>query len=281
MKFIQLLSLSILISACGSGESTLSDSSGVTFNGNQQAASINDENAEQIGTAAGESIQRAASTGSLPLPIDIASAANIIANTSEFSAQADDFSAAAIPDSCTSGSATSTQATLSSGAISQILVYNRCKLTGTNTTVNGKLTAIFNDIENLSAGFTFTYTNFTLSTTGSADIRLNVKVICANIGSCTYNSDFIGSDGGTHRVTAFTLTGNATTGFNGSATFFHGQHGRGSIAGTGLTYGNCGTKPDDGEILFSSTNGTFGTIAFHSDCTVSGSWNNGSTSVGF
>lgn len=286
MKIVQLLAACILISACGSGESTLSDSAGVTFNGNQQAASINDENAKQIGTAAGESIQRAAWIGALTLPINTASTANISASeinqsASDSSDQANDVTAAATLATCTSGSATISQSTLSSGAISHIVVYNRCKLIGSNTTANGRVTVIYNNIENLSAGFNLTYTNLTLSTTGSADIRLNVKVICANLTSCTYNSDFIGSDGRTHRVTSFNLTGNATSGFNGSATFYHGQHGRVSIASSGLTYGNCGTEPDGGVISFSSNNGSSGTIIFDPDCTVSGTWSNNSGAGAF
>lgn len=278
MKHLPLIMVSLLVSACGgSGEDALGSSSGISFNGNLQAASITSENVEAIGKTAGESVQRAAQTGSLPSPITVVSSSfeEIIVAT-----QTNNFSASALLDSCTTGSAESTSTTLDNGKVSQTIVYNRCKLSGSNNTANGRLTALYNNINNLDAGFTLTYTNFTLSASSTSDLRLNVTVACADRSTCTYNSDFKGSDNDVHRISAFNFTGNSSTGFNGSATFYHERHGRVSIASSGLTYGACDTRPSGGVIAFSSTNSS-GTIDFDPDCTVSGTWTNSTGSGSF
>lgn len=287
MKHLPLLIASLLVSACGgSGDDPLGSSSGIRFNGNQQAASINAQNAALIGTAAGESVQRAAFTGSLPAPINAVSSATLLMNASAdddtlIPEDAAEYSASAVFDSCSSGSASVIQTTLNSGAISQTFTYRQCKLTGLSSTADGKLQIVYNNINNLSLGFELIYTNFVISNSVVTSMPLNVRVTCANTSTCTYHSDFIGDDGITHRVTSFNLTGNASTGFNGSAVFFHGIHGRVSIASSGLTYGNCSNRPNGGIIAFSSTNGSSGTIDFDPDCSVSGTWTNNTGSAAF
>ena len=104
-----------------------------------------------------------------------------------------------------------------------------------------------------------------------------MTMICTDAFSCTYNSDFVGTDGTTHRIADFNIFGNATDGFNGTATFYHGTFGSVSITATGITYGSCGTYPDGGSVAFDSTDGSSGTIIFNADCSVSGTWDNGVT----
>lgn len=287
MKLFNLLCISFLISACGGGGgSSLSDSGGVSYNGSTSPATINEESAEDIGTAAGESVKRAASSSSLPSAIsivenneiDLSEINELVLNSATLALTPSGLNLEGV---CSSGSISVNEPTQLSGAVTLNFVYSQCKLINSNITANGRATFHYNNYGDPSSGFSITYTNFRVSQPGVDTVTLNMHIECVNSSSCTYNSDFVGSDGNTHRVSSFSFTGNASTGYNGSATFYHSRYGRTSISVNSLTYGSCGSQPDGGSIAFSSTNGTSGTINFNSDCTVSGTWNNGSTSGSF
>ena len=285
MKLFNLLCISFLISACGGGGSSLSDSDGgVTFSGSTAPAAINEENAENIGTAAGESVQRAATSSSfIPSAISIENNSEI--NISEINQLIiNNAKIAHMPSGiilngvCSSGSVSVNEPTQNSGPVTLNFVYSQCKLNGVNATATGKVRFHYNDFGNEAAGFDITYRNFRISQPGYQTITINMNISCVNESTCSYNTDFVGNDGSTHRVSSFSFTGHFSTGYNGTATFYHGQYGRVSIAASNLTYGDCGLHPDGGAISFSSTNGTSGTINFNANCTVSGTWNNGTVS---
>ena len=147
-------------------------------------------------------------------------------------------------------------------------------------TFNGTVTFHYNDISNIDAGYSFTYTNFTVTDPTYGTTTIDMTVVCTNRSNCTYNSDFAGSDGVTYRVTNSNISGDASNGFYGSATFYNGTYGEVTISISGITYGNCGTFPDGGNISFSSSNGSSGTITFNSNCTVSGTWSDGAGASG-
>jgi len=111
---------------------------------------------------------------------------------------------------------------------------------------------------------------------------LNLTVDCpTGATSCSFSAEYTGADGVTHRVSEFNFSGNASFGFNGTATFFHGTYGGTRITATNITYGACGTYPDGGTIAFSSSDGSSGTVTFNSNCTISGTWSNSAGSGSF
>ena len=177
-------------------------------------------------------------------------------------------------DTCSSGTASSTDpGNVQSGPVDITVTFTNCAFIYSDITVSGTATVHFNDIANIDSGFTITYTNFKV-TDANGTTTINMTIVCTSGSSCTFNSDYVGSDGATHRVADFNITGNATDGFNGTATFYHGTYGSVTITVTGITYGSCGSFPDGGSISFSSSNGSSGSIIFAGDCTASGSWTN-------
>ena len=284
MKALNLLCISFLISACGSGGGSPSDSdNGLTFSGSTAPAAINEQNAENIGTAAGESVQQAEMSSAF-VPSGISIDHNSEIDISELNQLMIDNakiafmpSGATLSGVCSSGSVSVNEPSQTSGPTTLIFVYSQCRLNRTNITATGKVTYHFNDFGNESAGFDISYKNFRISQPGYQTFSINMDISCANNYSCSYSTNFIGSDGHTHRISSSSFTGHFSTGYNGSATFYHAIHGRVSIFASNLTYGNCGSKPDGGAISFSSKS-TSGTISFNADCSVSGTWNNGSVS---
>ncbi|MDI9245658.1 hypothetical protein [Marinobacter sp. CHS3-4] len=282
-----LLSLTLTLVGCGGGSSGGggggSGSEGATFSGNTSPAEIDQDNAEDIGLAAGESVDKASASGGLPSsplgvrvsgPIDMDELNDIVLQTGQ---QLSMPSGVLVEDVCSSGTA---DVSGLSNASRTTITYNNCVLDGTAVTVDGSAVIEYENVNDPTAGFSITYNNFTVTDPNSGTQTINAVLVCSDTG-CTYNSDFVGQDGVTHRVTDFSVTGDRDNGFNGSATFFHGTHGSVTITISNLTYGSCGTVPDSGSISFSGTNGTSGTINFNGDCTVTGTWNNGTTSGSF
>lgn len=293
-KFITLSTSSALlllgaffITSCSSSGGGDTPAASTIYTGSTTPAAIDVNNAEAIGKAAGESVQIANSSTGLPvgITIDNGIAANlteinkiIIANIDVLTLPAGvDISA----NFCSSGTASATDpGSATSGPVDITTTFNNCALISSNITVSGTFKMHFDDIANTNAGFSITYTNFKV-TDANGTTTINMSMICTSNASCTFNSDYVGTDGVTHRVTDFSFLGNASTGFNGTATFFHGTYGSINIIATNITYGSCGTYPDGGSIAFSSTNGSSGTIIFNSDCSVSGTWDNGVISGSF
>lgn len=270
------------ISSCSSGGGSDDDDT-VSFDGNESPAEIDASNAQIIGETSGEAVQKADSSTGLPTGISVASSTNqinsiVLATVEVYTLP----SAEDISGACSTGSASIDIPEDLEGAVIIKLKYNDCKLTGTDITADGKVVIDYDDFGNNDAAFTITYTDFTISDPVSGTTTINLVVECSNTSTCTFNSDFVGSDGVTHRITDFSISGNATDGYDGSATFLHGTHGSVSITINDVTFGgSCDSQPNGGSISFSSSNGSSGTITFNSDCTVSGTWSNSSGSGSF
>lgn len=291
---IFLLSLTLTLIGCGGSSSSGGGGGGgtaddtTTFSGNTAPAEIDAGNAQAIGQAAGESVERASASSTLPSapiafqasgPIDVSALTDLMLETAEQLAVP---SGIEVEGVCSSGTASSTVEPPNR----TVLTFNNCLLIDASATINGSAVIEFDDaFTNEDSGFTITYSNFSVTESGSGTTQtINMVVVCSGIGVCTFNSDFVGSDGVTHRVSDFSITGDGTgiSPYNGSATFFHGTHGSVTITVDNVTYGGgCGPLPDGGTITFTGGNSTSGTIFFAGDCTVSGTFNNGSGAVSF
>ena len=281
-----LISTSIILStACSSG----SDTSAVTsYSGSTTPAAIDTDNAEDIGTAAGEAILIADSSTGLPAGITVNSSTSpdltqlnnlVLSNFNILTMPV----GVDMPGVCTTGSVSISDGDFvntTSGPLDITMTYNNCLITDSGITASGRVIIHYDDFGNFDAAFSVIYDNFVVSDANGTH-TINATMDCTNFTSCTFNSDFVGTDGVTHRVTEFNITGDVTTWFTGTATFYHGTYGSVSISATSITYGSCGSFPDGGTIAFQSTDGTSGTIIFNSDCTVSGTWDDGVASGSF
>ncbi len=281
-----LLLVAFFITGCSSGGGGAA-APVISYAGSTTPAAIDADNAETIGKASGEAIQIANSSTGLPIGITIDGA--IVADLTEINniiiSHIDvltlpvgvDISA----NLCSTGTASSTDpGNVQSGPVDITVTFNNCALIYSDITISGTARVHYDDVANPNADFSITYTNFKV-TDANGTTTINMSMVCTSGSACVFNSDFVGSDGLTHRVSNFSFYGSASTGFNGTATFYHGTFGSVSITATGITYGSCGTYPDGGDISFSSSNGSSGTIIFASDCSVSGTWNNGVTTGSF
>ena len=281
-----LLLVAFFITGCSSGGGGAA-APVTSYTGSTTPAAIDADNAETIGKASGEAIQIANSSTGLPVGITIDDA--IVTNLTEINkiiiSHIDvltlpvgvDISA----NLCSTGTASSTDpGNVQSGPVDITVTFSNCALIYSDITISGTAKMHFDDIANTNAGFSITYTNFKV-TDANGTTTINMSMVCTSGSACVFNSDYVSADGTTHRVSNFSFYGSASTGYNGTATFYHGTFGSVSITATNITYGSCGTYPDGGDISFSSSNGSSGTIIFASDCSVSGTWNNGVTTGSF
>jgi len=288
------LVLTFFVSACGGGGgSSLSEGSGVQFSGNTQNAEITDSNVEEIGGTAGEAVRRADLSSDVPVGIVAETDNNLrdlisplIEQQAQLNALTDLPSAITVDvsdETCISGRAvvSSTSSTLS-GPLTINATYTNCLLIGGyGYTYNGRIVAHYNNYPNLNAGYSVRVSNFSISGGLVNATNINMTMDCSDADTCTYSSDFVGLDGEIHRVSEYEITGSDALGYDGSAVFYHGAYGKVSIVASSLTYGNCGYLPDGGTITLTSANGSSATINFASNCTLSGTWSNGSVSGSF
>ncbi len=286
-----LLSAFLMTGCGGGGDNRDGGSDGTVFDGNTSPAAIDIDNAKAIGTASGEAVQKASAPTGLPSSISVSTSSDldrineIILSTADILSIPAASDASAACDGGGSAHVSDTPTIPTSGPLRITITYDMCVISfgGDSNTFDGTVTLDYEDIDNPNAGFVITYSNFRV-TDSSGTITINLTVNCSDLNNCIYSSDFVGSDGATHRVTDSSVSGNASSGYNGSATFLHGTYGEVSITISGITYSSsCGAIPSGGTVNFTSGNPitSSGSITFNSDCTVSGTWSNSSGSGSF
>jgi hypothetical protein len=290
-----VIASSTLLIACGGGGGggdALSSGSSISFDGNTEPARIDDSNAQEIGEAAGETVGGANEGSSVPLPFGIElgpveTIESMIPEITELALLYQAPSAVTFDMSnefCSSGRLiVDLNNTSGSGPATLKMNFTNCVLPGVyNYTYDGRATVVYNDLEDLDAGYRLTMNNFSISGGPfNQDLVMNYSLVCESVGDCITSSNYVASNGYTHQLSEASISGTNSTGLDGTATFYHEVHGGVTITITNLTFGDCGSMPDGGSISFSSTSGTSGTINFASNCTVSGTWNTGTGSGSF
>lgn len=274
---------SLTLFGCGGSSSGGDSSSGltaaVTYSGASVATAIDAANAEELTTTAGEAVQQGAdSLSSNVLGVVITDNSDDIETLSASLASA--MASMSLPNlptglvmNGTCGGSVSipdeqlTAFNAESGPVSFTMTYTSyCDASvGAQYTIDGQVVFNYDDIADLNSGFSLQYNDVTVND-GSGPVTVNMTFVCSNGSTCTIVSDYVGSDGSTYRIADINLSGEATNGFNGSATFFHPDHGSVSISAVGVTYGSCGVFPDGGSVMTRGTTGT-AEIIFSSDCT--------------
>jgi hypothetical protein len=271
----------------GSGGS----SAGISYSGNTSPASIDADNAEAIGVAAGEAISQAASTSFLPSSVEVSESSDLDQVIQDMALEA--AQQALLPSGidvsaqvCTSGGTANTDVsgpatTTGSGALVTTTTFNACD--NGQYTITGTVSVNLDDVDGDSGGMTIVYDDVTVSGFGYGEQTLSYSLTCTDVNdptSCSTASVFTDADGTAHQISDYSISGTNSSGYNGTATFSHGTFGSVSITATDLTYGSCGSSPDGGSISFTSGD-TSGEITFAANCTVSGSWNDGTGAVAF
>lgn len=288
-----------LLNACGGsggnddGTSSGGNQSGISYTGKETPAQIDNSNAEMIGKTSGEAVLQASTASVLPTGIEITEQVDL--TPIHLSIIEASKSLALLPtgidvsaEVCAGGGSANVSVPASSGRSVQEIVYDNCQFSFGNEgfKIDGKVILTYEDILDVDAGFSISYQNVTVSGFQANDetVTLNFTYSCTSLSdfnSCTSTSVFTGSDGDTHQVSDFNINGSSLYGYDGSASFSHNAYGNVSITVSSLTYGSCGGLPDGGSISFSSSNGSSGTIEFYGDCTVTGTWNSGTSSGTF
>lgn len=118
---------------------------------------------------------------------------------------------------------------------------------------------------------TIAYENFTVSITEAytQTATINMSLMCGGTDTtgytdmtCTYYSDFTGSDGRVYRVGEFTVSGDSS-GYTVSATVYHPDYGYVTVATTvPLTFNCTGGYPDSGTLVVTAAGDDSATVDF-------------------
>jgi len=279
-----LLGASLALAGCGGGGG---GSSPPTYKGNTAVAKVDATNAEALGTASGEATQQAGSGSNLPIFASISStgATDLEALSQKIIAQIRDWPLADLPTSFSlagscGGSVNGSDSALpASGPYSITINYNNyCDSTIDATLAfTGKVIFTVADVNDFGV-FSMQFINFKVTFNGETT-TLNATMSCTDF-SCTIFSDFKSSTGDVHRVADISISGDASNGFNGSMTFYHVDYGYVTVTVTGVTFGNCGAFPDGGSVRFDGVSGSTGSIIFASDCSYTGTYDDGAGGTG-
>jgi hypothetical protein len=267
----------VMLVGCGGGGGAADPTSNATgsYTGSTTPAAVTSSNAQELGVDATEAASKAiesnsASAGGLPFgasvtgtstPLQQVQAINdeILKNLQGVSLPAGitlDSSyftgvtgycggSVTIPDSWTTGSSTNPDGT--------ITYNNFCLDIGS---IYGQLTA--NGSVTISGGVS-TYSNFTVT-------FANGTILSCNGSTCSNSAVYSGTGGTTSLVSNVTVSGNASAGYNITASYCHSTYGCLTIQTNSPILFNClNGKPSSGSVTYSSSNGSSGTITFN-DC---------------
>lgn len=292
------LGAAITLTGCGGSSGGGGGSTGVSYDGVTTAATIDDTNAEALGTTATEATSEAITNANANDGTPFSFAASVsndssssslaktitdIARTAAAQMQSQNLPAGITlnatdlgPGYC-GGSITVPDDFGQSGTLNGQMTFNNlCFDDGTNgqITMNGTIT-----FSETATTMTISYTNFSVTYNGQTE-TINGTISCdTNTFSCTFSSDYVGADGKTYRIADFTIGGSDSVGYTISATFYHPDFGSVTIqTTTPITFASTG-KPNGGTLEFTSGAAT-GTITFNT-IGYTGSWSDGGNGGSF
>jgi len=281
------LCAALSITGCGGGGD--SAGTGVTsYSGSQEQATITTDNSEQLARSATEGATEATAgddLSSFPTAIQATTsyelAENIIvgslpqaleylANSISPSAYQEEMpcsiSGSILVTADDSLANNTSQSFPESGAMT--MDFRDCRDDETST-VNGTATTTFTG----GGGFTTVYQNFTVAytdpVTGEQVVETieNLSMACDSNFSCSIQSDFVGGDGRTYRISDMTVSGSDTSGWNVSATVYDPDLGSIAIDTTTSLMLDCPTGvPSSGALSITGANSAEVTVDYLS-CT--------------
>lgn len=294
------LGSALILTGCGGGGG--GGSTAPAYTGVTTPAAIDTNNAETIGVTATESLTQAVSTGegndSNPFAVSISSTSG---NLSQFITDIAEKVASATTPNLPAG-VTLTSDELNSQSGQTLFCGGSVSIPdnfGNGGTQNGTMTfnsLCFNDgstgnvvisgsvtFTQTSTSITISYVNFTVTFNGQTE-TVNATITCdTSFASCSFSSDYVGSDGTTYRVDNFTVSGTPAAGYQIEGTFYHPTHGKVTFttAPTVVTFGCTNGNPDSGTVTLTSDDGSSMTVTFRADCTgYDGTWDDGAGGTG-
>ena len=278
------LCLALSITGCGGGDGA-GGSSITTYSGSQEQAAITADNSEQLARSATEGATEATAgseLSSLPTAIQTTSsyrlAENIIINsfpqTLEYLSSSTpsayqeempcEISGSILVTADDSITSTTNQSLPESGTMT--MDFHDCRDDQTST-INGTATVTFSG----NGGFTTVYQNFTVAytdpVTGEQVVETieNLTMACDSNLSCSIQSDFVGSDGRTYRISDMTVLGSDTNGWYVSATVYDPDIGSIVIDTTSPLMLDCPSGvPSSGALTITGANAVTATVTYNS-----------------
>ena len=288
-------SLSISGSRISGSGPVVDDDGGNGGGGNNDPAAIDASNAEDIGTTAGEATFMATQLDDfdIPLPFGIETSDNsarlpaVVTNAAR--SALDHAQSLNLPTGITinwqelgfpfcGGSITMPDNFGQDGTLNGSITFNNICIDdgiGGQLTLDGTITFSENANE-----ITIAFENLTVGGIPGVN-ALNATMVCdTNFISCDLGG-FVGIDGNNHALDNVEIFGDEFSGFDVDATLVHHVHGEVVISTTvAVSFGLCGPFPHDGSIMYTSTDGSSGSIAFAADCSYTGEWDDGAGNTG-
>lgn len=290
------VALTLGLTACGGGGGGGGGSvSGPTYTGNTDPVALDSTNAEPIGKsaadAAGKAVGAEPATGSSIFAIETESGVSV--PTEETTNLTLLIARKALEEIEAAGSGQSSNsvvgATITADQLNQDMQTNEfCGGSITvpdNTNVQGEtldITMTFNNlcyddgvnpqvtmngtirlIDNGTSS-TVIFSNLTMTVEGGESYTLNASSTCDSMGECEV--DFEGSDGTTYRMGNMSVSGDDSSGYLVSGTFYHPDYGSVEMSTdvSNRLYFNCPSapQPSSGILNFVGDGGTQGSIEF-------------------
>jgi len=167
-----------------------------------------------------------------------------------------------------------------SGSFSTTITFSNYCDSSVDATLSFSGKVVYSTPDVNGVAFTMTFSNFVITQNGQTTTVNSMTYSCDSNYVCSFSSDYVGADGQVYRTADFSITGDATNGFNGTMTFYDPTYGSVDVTITGITYGSCGDFPDGGIIDIAGSGGSSASITFASNCTYSGTWDDGAGGSG-
>jgi len=287
-----ILSTVGLVSGCGGGGGGSLSSGGAgeplfDVNGNSNPAAIDDRNVAYIGQIAGEAVNHVSYVESLPQAAQVVELFDFVYVQTIVNAVSQGLlggpgGLVVSADVCSVTGESKHYGAAESGRLVQRVTYGDCGFSafGRLYRVNGTVVTTYTDSNDINTRISTNFRSATITNedTGSVMLSHSACSDIADVLSCSISEPFRGTDGAVHEISDYQDSGASLSGLDGSATVIHHLYGAVTITFSNIMFGKCGNVPDEGSIAFISDNGSSGTANFEDGCSLSGTWNNGSTS---
>jgi len=281
-----------LVSGCGGGGGGSLSSGGAgeplfDVNGNSNPAAIDDRNVAYIGQIAGEAVNHVSYVESLPQAAQVVELFDFVYVQTIVNAVSQGLlggpgGLVVSADVCSVTGESKHYGAAESGRLVQRVTYGDCGFSafGRLYRVNGTVVTTYTDSNDINTRISTNFRSATITNedTGSVMLSHSACSDIADVLSCSISEPFRGTDGAVHEISDYQDSGASLSGLDGSATVIHHLYGAVTITFSNIMFGKCGNVPDEGSIAFISDNGSSGTANFEDGCSLSGTWNNGSTS---
>lgn len=279
-KILGVLLFALALTACGGGgggggggNDDGGGDGGTTYSGSTSEATVDDTNTDDIGRASAEgtlaSLRQEQAQDASPLATDTMSEEAMAdvhmdvireARVTGLNRTVGSQATSTVSGDCGGSAAVDSTSNSDGSVVTGSVVYSDyCVSDGTDSVIfNGTVDyRIETDSSGALTYYRFSYDNFRFTSNGDTQ-SLTATVECtfsSSTVSCTTSSDFVGSDGRTYRTTDYTVSGDASSGYDVSARVYDPDHGYVEIAATNITVcanGNIGT----GTITVTDSTGT-------------------------